>query len=184
MTIEVSLQNALVEAARRLDERRREIAQARPTKTAPQRLLSSFAESSGVLAAILMARKRVTDRVGEPRRSGEDGRTRRRAEALIETVDELGGAQGCQPFGGFFIEYDRFQLLCLPVAAPFSWSWRPGRLNSESSGTRPSTWPTPWPMCSRNRRNRDQMQHATTSPRLSDPSVPTADNIVEARCQS
>ncbi len=25
-------------------------------------------------------------------------------------------AQGCQPFGGFFIEYDRFQLLCLPVA--------------------------------------------------------------------
>ncbi len=126
VTIEVSLQNALVEAARRLDERRREIAEC-DQKEAPQRLLSSFADSSGVLAAILTARD------GSPIASASPDETVKMEElgtglkTLIETVDGLGRAQGCQPFGGLFIEYDRFQLLCLPVASAVLVVVAPGR---------------------------------------------------------
>jgi predicted regulator of Ras-like GTPase activity (Roadblock/LC7/MglB family) len=126
VTIEVSLQNALVEAARRLDERRREIAEY-DQKEAPQRLLSSFADSSGVLAAILTARD------GSPIASASPDETVKMEElgtglkTLIETVDGLGRAQGCQPFGGLFIEYDRFQLLCLPVASAVLVVVAPGR---------------------------------------------------------
>ncbi len=126
VTIEVSLQNALVEAARRLDESRREIAE-RDQKRAPQRLLGSFAESSGVLAAMLTARD------GSPIASANPGDAVKMDElgiglkALIDTIDGLGRAQGCQPFGGFFIEFDRFQLLCLPVASAVLVVVAPGR---------------------------------------------------------
>jgi len=126
VTIEVSLQNALVEASRCLDERRRDMAE-RDHKQAPQRLLSSFAESSGVLAAIL------TDRDGSPIASANPEDAVRMDElgiglkALTETIDELGRSQGCQPFGGFIIEFDRFQLLCLPVASSVLVVVAPGR---------------------------------------------------------
>lgn len=126
VTIEVSLQNALVEAARRLDEHRREIAE-RDHKKAPQRLLSSFAESSEVLAAILTARD------GSPLASANPDDTVKMEElgkglkTLIETIDGLGGAHDCQPFGGLFIEYDRFQILCLPVASAVLVVVAPGR---------------------------------------------------------
>ena len=126
VTIEVSLQNALVEAARRHDERRRDIAE-RDHKTAAQRLLSSFAESSGVLAAVLTARD------GSPVASANPDETVKMEElgtglkALIETVDGLGKALGCQLFGGFFIEYDRFQILCLPVVSAVLVVVAPGR---------------------------------------------------------
>ena len=126
VTIEVSLQNALVEAARLIDERRRVIAE-RDNEQAPQRLLDAFAESSGVLAAVLTARD------GSPVASANPVEAVKMAElgadlkALIETVDGLGAAQGCQPFGGFFIEYDLFQLLCLPVASAVLVVVAPGR---------------------------------------------------------
>jgi predicted regulator of Ras-like GTPase activity (Roadblock/LC7/MglB family) len=115
VTIEVSLQNALVEAARRLDERRREIAE-HDHKKAPQRLLSSFAESSGVLAAVLTARDGTPIASANPEEAVRMEELGTGLKALIDTIDGLGHAQGCQPFGGFFIEFDRFQLLCLSVA--------------------------------------------------------------------
>ena len=114
VTIEVSLPNALVDAARLLDERRRADEQ-RANEMAPQHLLASFAESSGVLAAILMARD------GSPLASANTDETLDMSvlgtglAALIETVNGLGTDQGCESFSGFFIEYDRFQLFCLPV---------------------------------------------------------------------
>jgi hypothetical protein len=115
VTIEVNLQSALVEAARRLDERRRDIAE-RDSKNAPQRLIDAFAESSEVLAAIVMdpggtaiAAANLEEAVAMADLGGD-------LTALIETVNTLGGHQGCLPCRGFFIEYDRFQLLCLPVA--------------------------------------------------------------------
>lgn len=114
VTIEVNLQNALVEAARRLDEQRREVAE-RENLRAPQRLLDSFAESSGVLAAILMARDGSPIASANPQESVRMFELSGGINELIGTVDGLGSNQGCQPFGGFFIEYDRFQLLCLPV---------------------------------------------------------------------
>ena len=57
------------------------------------------------------ARGAVAGRVFPPGEARGGGLT-----TLIESVNNLGDAQGCLPFGGFFIEYDRFQLLCLPVA--------------------------------------------------------------------
>ena len=115
VTIEVSLPSVLVDAARLLDERRRADEQ-RVNEMAPQHLLSSFTESSGVLAAILMARD------GSPLASANTDEALDMSvlgtglAALIETVNGLGTDQGCESFGGFFIEYDRFQLFCLPVA--------------------------------------------------------------------
>lgn len=115
VTVEVSLPNALVDAARRLDERRRDQQQAENEK-APQHLMDSFIEASGVLAAILMA----VD--GSLIASATSDETVKMDElgagltALIDNLNGLGRAQGCRPFGGFFVEYDRLQLLCLPVA--------------------------------------------------------------------
>ncbi len=126
VTIDVSLQNALVEAARRLDERRR-AQEERENERAPQRLLSSFAESSGVLATILMTRD------GSPMASANPNEAVAMTElvadlaALIETADGLGETQGCQPLNGFFFEYDRFQILCLPVADAVLVVVAPGR---------------------------------------------------------
>lgn len=126
VTIEVSLQNALVEAARRLDERRR-AQEERESEQAPQRLLISFTESSGVLATILMTRD------GSPLASANPNDAVSMTElvadlaALIRTADGLGETQGCRPFGGFFFEYDRFQILCLPVAAAVLVVVAPGR---------------------------------------------------------
>ena len=126
VTIEVSLQNALVEAARRLDERLREVEE-RDHKQAPQQLLNSFAESTGVLAAIL------TTRDGSPIASANPDEAVKMEELgiglkmLIDTIDGLGGAQGCEPFEGFFVEFDRFQLLCLPVASAVLIVVAPGR---------------------------------------------------------
>ena len=115
VTIEVNLQSALVEAARRLDERQRDIAE-RDSKNAPQRLIDAFAESSDVLAAIVMdpngtaiAAAKPTEAVAAKALGGD-------LTALIEIVNTLGNRQGWLPFGDFFIEYDRFQLFCLPVA--------------------------------------------------------------------
>jgi len=115
VTIEVSLPNALVEAARLLDERRRE-AEERVNEMAPQRLLSSFTETSGVLAAILMARDGSPLASANTDEALDMGVLGTGLAALIETVNGLGTDQGCENFGGFFIEYDRFQLFCLPVA--------------------------------------------------------------------
>jgi predicted regulator of Ras-like GTPase activity (Roadblock/LC7/MglB family) len=115
ISVEVSLPNALVEAARRLDERRR-AEKERENKEAPQHLMDGFVESAGVLAAILMAAD------GSLVASAASGAAVNMAElgadliALIDSLNELGEAQGCRPFGSFFIEYDRLQLLCLPVA--------------------------------------------------------------------
>lgn len=127
VTIEDPLPNVLVDAARRLDEQRRRIQQLE-SERAPQRLLESFAESSGALGALLM------DRDGDPIASAEQHEAGldlaalgQGFGALIETIDRLGEAQGCQPFGGFFIEFDRFQLLCLPVAAAVLVVVAPGR---------------------------------------------------------
>lgn len=116
VTIEVSLQNALVEAARRLDERLR-AQEERETEQAPQRLLSSFAESSGVLATILMTRDGSPVASANPNEAVLMNELVVDLAAMIETADGLGETQGCRPFSGFFFEYDRFQILCLPVAA-------------------------------------------------------------------
>lgn len=126
VTVEVSLPNALVEAARRLDEKIR-AEQEEENEKAPQRLLDSFAESSEVLAAILMAAD------GSLLATASSDDTVKMAElgnhlpALIEKANALGSAQDCQPFGGFFIEYDRLQLLCLPVAGAVLAVAAPGR---------------------------------------------------------
>jgi predicted regulator of Ras-like GTPase activity (Roadblock/LC7/MglB family) len=127
VSIEDPLPNVLVEAARRLDEQRRRMQQLE-SERAPERLLASFAESSGSLGAILMGRD------GEPLASAEQTDSGVDLPALvqgfgtlIETIDRLGEAQGCQPFGGFFIEFDRFQLLCLPVATAVLVVVAPGR---------------------------------------------------------
>lgn len=126
VTIEVSLQNALVEAARRLDEKRRDIDE-RNNEKAPQRLIDSFAESSGILAAILIGGNGVALASSNPGDAVDMTALGGGLTALIETVNGLGAAQGCQPFGGFFIEYDRFQLLCLPVAETVLVVVAPGR---------------------------------------------------------
>ncbi|MEE4273398.1 MAG: DUF4388 domain-containing protein [Thermoanaerobaculales bacterium] len=115
VSVEVSLPNALVEAARRLDEQRR-AEKEEENERAPQRLLDSFAESSEVLAAVLMA---ADGSLLAATNSDDTVNTSELGEhlpALIERVNGLGGAQDCRPFGGFFIEYDRLQVLCLPVA--------------------------------------------------------------------
>jgi predicted regulator of Ras-like GTPase activity (Roadblock/LC7/MglB family) len=126
VTIEVSLPNALVDAARRLDERRREIEE-RNNEEAPQRLLSAFAESSGVLAAMLMSRDGSPVASANPNEAVKMEDLGAGMTSLIEIVDALGEAQECQPFGGFFIEYDLFQLLCLPVARTVLVVVAPGR---------------------------------------------------------
>ncbi len=115
VTIEVNLPNALVEAARRLDELRRNM-DIRDQEQAPQRLLSSFTEVSGVLAALLMARDGTPLATSNPTETVDMTALGGGLTTLIEIIDGLGAAQSCQPFGGFFIEYDRFQLLCIPVA--------------------------------------------------------------------
>jgi predicted regulator of Ras-like GTPase activity (Roadblock/LC7/MglB family) len=126
VTIDVPLPNALVEAARRLDERERTHAE-RERENAPQRLLTAFTESSGVFAAMLMARNGT---VIASASSGEEVDTAPLSgslASLIETVDRLGEDQDCQPFGGFFVEYDRFQILCLPLASTVLIVVAPGR---------------------------------------------------------
>jgi predicted regulator of Ras-like GTPase activity (Roadblock/LC7/MglB family) len=116
VSIEDPLPNILVEAARRLDERRREIEELEHER-APQRRLDAFVESSGALGAVLMARDGDPIASSGPEHSGVDVSVLSSSfGSLIETIDRLGEAQGCAPFGGFFIEFDRFQLLCLPVA--------------------------------------------------------------------
>lgn len=115
VTIEVSLPSALVEAARRLDERRRNMKE-RDDEQAPQRLLDSFADASGVLAVILMGRDGSALASANPDQAVDMEALGGGLTALIETADRLGDAQGCRPFGSCFIEYDRFQLLCTPVA--------------------------------------------------------------------
>lgn len=126
VTIEVNLQNALVEAARRLDERRREVAE-RESLQAPQRLLDSFAESPEILAAMLIARDGSLIASANPQEAVRVEELGGGIKELIGTVDGLGRSQNCQPFGGFFIEYDRFQLLCLPVAGATLVVLAPGR---------------------------------------------------------
>jgi predicted regulator of Ras-like GTPase activity (Roadblock/LC7/MglB family) len=115
VSIEVSLQSALVEAARRLDERLRENDES-DRESAIQRLLTSFAESSEVLAVILMATDGTPVASANPDDAIDTGVFGNDVAVLIEAINGLGDAQGCRPFGGSFIEYDRFQLLCLPVA--------------------------------------------------------------------
>jgi len=126
VTIEVSLPSALVEAARRLDEMRRNM-QEQDNEEAPQRLLDSFVEASGVLAAILMGRDGKALASANPNRAVDMDALGGGLTSLIETADRLGEAQGCQPFGGFFIEFDRFQLLCIPVASAILVVVAPGR---------------------------------------------------------
>jgi predicted regulator of Ras-like GTPase activity (Roadblock/LC7/MglB family) len=115
VTIEVSLPNALVDAARRLDERRR-AAEERASELAPQRLLDSFTESAGALAAILVAR----DGTLVASAKAEDGLDMDALGTgladLVTTVMSVGTAQGCGDFSGICVEYDRFQLFCRPVA--------------------------------------------------------------------
>ncbi len=126
VTIEVNLQNALVEAARRLDERRR-ARQKQKNEHAPQHLLSSFVESSEVLATILMTRDGAPLAFANPDEAVEVTGLGAGLATLINTADELGERQGCRPFGGFIVEYDRFQLLCLPVADAVLVVVAPGR---------------------------------------------------------
>jgi predicted regulator of Ras-like GTPase activity (Roadblock/LC7/MglB family) len=126
VTIEVSLQNALVEAARRLDERRRAEAEREDTQ-APGRLLSSFTDTAGVLATILMTREGVVKAAANPGEAVDMGSLGRGLASLIADVDSLGADQRCRPFGGFFVEYDRFQILCLPVAGAVLIVVAPGR---------------------------------------------------------
>lgn len=126
VTIDVALPNALVEAARRLDEQRRAEAE-RDTRHAPQRLLGAFAESSGVLAAVLMARNGELLASASPDETLDMEALGTGLTSLIETVDRLGSAQACEPFGGFFVEYDRFQVLCLPVGDSVLVVVAPGR---------------------------------------------------------
>ncbi len=126
VTIEVSLPNALVEAARRLDERRRN-RQERDNKQAPQRLLDSFAEASGVLAAMLMGRDGKALASANPNQAVDMDVLGGGLAALIETADRVGDGQGCRPFAGFFIEFDRFQLLCIPVTSAILVVVAPGR---------------------------------------------------------
>jgi predicted regulator of Ras-like GTPase activity (Roadblock/LC7/MglB family) len=115
VSIEVSLPNALVDAARRLDEQRRAI-ELHDHEMAPHRLLTAFAESSGVLAAILLTRDGTPLASANPDASLDMAALGGGFTALIEIVTALGEAQGCSRFDGFFIEYDRFQLFCRPVA--------------------------------------------------------------------
>jgi predicted regulator of Ras-like GTPase activity (Roadblock/LC7/MglB family) len=117
VSIEDPLPNILVEAARRLDEHRRRVAELE-SERAPQRMLEAFVESSGAVGAILM------ERDGSPIASaGHDNgdidmtALSRDFGSVIETIDRLGSNQNCQPFDGSFIEFDRIQLLCLPVSA-------------------------------------------------------------------
>lgn len=114
VTVEVSLPNAIVEAARRLDERRR-AQQERENEKAPQRLMDSFVESAGVLGAILMAIDGSLIASAQSDETVKMDELGRGLTTLIKSVNGLGQAQGCRPFGGFFVEYDRLQLLCLPV---------------------------------------------------------------------
>jgi len=116
VSIDGDLPSSLVEAARRLDERRR-AQQVREDERAPQRLLESYSESSGVLAAILMARDGLLLASAASDNAVDTTELGIGLTTLIDNVDGLGRGQDCQPFGGFFIEYDRFQLLCMPVAA-------------------------------------------------------------------
>ena len=115
VSIEVSLPSALVEAARLLDESRR-AAEQRANEMAPQQLLTSFADSSGVLAAILMARDGSPVASANPDEGLDMAALGAGLATLVEDVNKLGSDQGCDTVGGFFIEYDRFQLFCLPLA--------------------------------------------------------------------
>ena len=126
VTVEVSLPNALVEAARRLDERRR-AEQEKEDEKAPQRLLDAFAESSDVLAVVLMAGDgniAASATADEAIHTAELGG---HLTPIIENINGLGTAHGCQPFGGFFVEYDRLQVLCIPVTAAVLAVVAPGR---------------------------------------------------------
>jgi predicted regulator of Ras-like GTPase activity (Roadblock/LC7/MglB family) len=126
VTIEVSLPNALVEAARRLDERRRR-EQEREDEQTPQRLIDGFAESSGVMAAILMASDGSTVAAANPDDTVDMTALGAGLAELTAAADRLGESQACRAFDGFFIEYDRFQLFCLPVAADTLVVVAPGR---------------------------------------------------------
>jgi predicted regulator of Ras-like GTPase activity (Roadblock/LC7/MglB family) len=115
VSIEVSLPNALVEATRRVDEQRRLEAEQNQID-APQRLLTAFADSSGVLAAVLMARDGEVMASANPADEVDMEALSAGLTPLIDTIDQLGAAQGCDPFGDFFVEFDQIQILCLPVA--------------------------------------------------------------------
>ena len=126
VSVEVSLPNALVDAARRLDEKRRAESE-RDNEQAPQRLLQSFAESSEAMAAILMAGDGSLLASASSDESVAMDELGVGLTPLIENVNSLGGAQGCQPFNSFFVEYDRLQVLCLPVAGAVLAIVAPGR---------------------------------------------------------
>ena len=115
-TIDVPLPTALVEAARMLDERRRVRAE-REKEDAPQRLLTTFAESSNVFAAMLITRNGSVIASADAGDAIDTTALGGGLAELIETVDRLGDAQSCQPFGGLFVEFDRFQILGLPLAS-------------------------------------------------------------------
>jgi nicotinic acid phosphoribosyltransferase len=104
-----------IQAARLLDERRR-AEELHANEIAPQQLLSSFAESSGALAAILMARDGSLVASVNPDEGLDMAALGAGLATLVDDVNKLGNDQGCNTLGGFFIEYDRFQLFCLPLA--------------------------------------------------------------------
>lgn len=126
VSIEVSLPSALVEAARRFDERRR-AEHAQEIEEAPQRLLDAFAESSDVLAVILMGPDGTISASAAADETIHTAELGDHLTPIIENINGLGGAHNCRPFGGFFVEYDRMQVLCIPVAGAVLAVVAPGR---------------------------------------------------------
>ncbi len=184
VTIDVSLQNALVEAARRLDERRREIAE-RDQKTAPQRLLSSFAESSGVLAAILTARDGSPlasanpdeavkmDELGDGSENAHRNHRRTRRSPGLPTVRGV---------------LRRVRPVSTPVSARRQRRARGRGARAGATRSHPTQDPAPGRRAGEGAPRvavgtATKMQQATTSPRSSEPSIPTVGDIVEARYQ-
>jgi predicted regulator of Ras-like GTPase activity (Roadblock/LC7/MglB family) len=115
VSIEVPLPSTLVEAARRLDEQRRSESEGE-NRDAPQQLLDSFAETAEIAAALLMARNGHSVVAANPDEAVDMEVFNGCLIPLIDSVETLGSAQGCEPFAGFFIEYDRFLVFCLGVA--------------------------------------------------------------------
>lgn len=115
VTIEVSLPSALVEAARRLDERRR-AAEQHADEHAPQRLLDSFTESADALAALLITGDGVAASSVKPDAGIDVDALGGGLAELIRAVGAVGSSQRSNSFGSFFIEYDSFQLFCRPLA--------------------------------------------------------------------
>jgi predicted regulator of Ras-like GTPase activity (Roadblock/LC7/MglB family) len=126
VTIDAPLPNVLVEAARLLDEQRR-AQQEQDDRDAPQRLLASFADSADVLGAILIARDGSPIAAASPEDRIDLAGLNDHLGDLIGAIDRLGEGQDCSPFGGFFLEFDRLQLLCKPVADVLLVVIAPGR---------------------------------------------------------